>query len=393
MSNLIKNGTNKVKYHLQVFIDNNLIAQLVYRYFHDSVGVRGAALAYYLLFSVFPLVILLSTIISRMNIDMNSVFDTLSRFLPKSMSELIMSYLHYIQADFNQSIMNFAIVFSIYFPWRAIKGLMHDIRKAFRQDHLKKPYTFLLRELFCTITVPLSILISLFSIVLGRKVILDIIGLFPPDTFHFSNVVLWIWNYARFVLAAFIMTVALATIYRFSLNHGVHFKQLLPGTFGAVVIWVVAGMVFSFYSENYASYSVVYGTLGAVIVLLLWLYLTGVVFIMGAEFNAVLLEFQQRKAKAKEFEQSLQMSQEKQDLQEEKVDILEKNDLTSLPLNALEDSWDEIPPIPLPLGNSSSDIEESAASKDDLSSPQNSDNPSNLKMSLPIPSSPDFTNS
>lgn len=393
MSNLIKNGTNKVKYHLQVFIDNNLIAQLVYRYFHDSVGVRGAALAYYLLFSVFPLVILLSTIISRMNIDMNSVFDTLSRFLPKSMSELIMSYLHYIQADFNQSIMNFAIVFSIYFPWRAIKGLMHDIRKAFRQDHLKKPYTFLLRELFCTITVPLSILISLFSIVLGRKVILDIIGLFPPDTFHFSNVVLWIWNYARFVLAAFIMTVALATIYRFSLNHGVHFKQLLPGTFGAVVIWVVAGMVFSFYSENYASYSVVYGTLGAVIVLLLWLYLTGVVFIMGAEFNAVLLEFQQRKAKAKEFEQSLQMSQEKQDLQEEKVDILEKNDLTSLPLNALEDSWDEIPPIPLPLENSSSDIEESAASKDDLSSPQNSDNPSNLKMSLPIPSSPDFTNS
>ncbi len=393
MSNLIKNGTNKVKYHLQTFIDNNLIAQLIYRYFHDSVGVRAAALAYYLLFSVFPLVILLSTIISRMNIDMNSVFDTLSRFLPKSMSELIMSYLHYIQADFNQSIMNFAIVFSIYFPWRAIKGLMHDIRKAFRQDHLKKPYTFLLRELFCTITIPLSILISLFSIVLGRKVILDIIGLFPPNTFHFSNVVLWVWNYARFVLAAFIMTVALATVYRFSLNHGVHFKQLLPGTFGAVVIWVIAGMAFSFYSENYASYSVVYGTLGAVIVLLLWLYLTGVVFIMGAEFNAVLLEFQQRKAKAKELEQSLQINQEEQDPQEEKTEILEKKDLTSLPLNALEDSEEEIPPIPLPLSNSSSVNLESTASKENVSSPSNSDNPSNLKMSLPIPSSPDFTNS
>ncbi len=224
MTNLIKNGTNKVKYHIQTFIDNNLLAQLVFRYFHDSVGVRGAALAYYLLFSVFPLVILLSTIISKMNIDMDTVFDTLSRFLPKSMSELIMSYLHYIQADFNQSIMNFAIVFSIYFPWRAIKGLMHDIRKAFRQDHLKKPYTFLLRELFCTITIPLSILVSLFSIIIGRTVILDIIGLFPPDTFHFSNVVLWIWNYARFVLAAFIMTIALATIFRLSLIHGVHFK-------------------------------------------------------------------------------------------------------------------------------------------------------------------------
>lgn len=382
MTNLIKNGTNKVKYHIQTFIDNNLLAQLVFRYFHDSVGVRGAALAYYLLFSVFPLVILLSTIISKMNIDMDTVFDTLSRFLPKSMSELIMSYLHYIQADFNQSIMNFAIVFSIYFPWRAIKGLMHDIRKAFRQDHLKKPYTFLLRELFCTITIPLSILVSLFSIIIGRTVILDIIGLFPPDTFHFSNVVLWIWNYARFVLAAFIMTIALATIYRLSLNHGVHFKQLLPGTFAAVIIWVLAGMAFSFYSEHYASYSVVYGTLGAVIVLLLWLYLTGVVFIMGAEFNAVLLEFQQRKAKAKEFEQSLQTTPRENQDSKEKNSIIPNND-PSLTLNALEDSWEEIPPLPPTLADSTQGLSLEENSSEDSKS---SANLSNLKMSLPIPS-------
>ncbi len=372
MPNWMQKGSRKLKYRIQYLIDNNILAQLIFRYFHDNVGIRGAALAYYLLFSVFPLVILLSTIISKMNIDMDTVFNTLSRFLPKSMSELIMSYLHYIQTDYNQSIMTFSIVFSIYFPWRAIKGLMYDIRTAFRQDHLKKPYTFLLRELFCTITIPLSILVSLLFIILGRKLILDIIGLFPPNTIHFSNVLLWIWNYARFVLAALIMTAALAMIYRFSLNHGVHFKQLFPGTFAAVIIWVIAGMAFSFYSENYASYSVVYGTLGAVIVLLLWLYLTGVVFIMGAEFNAILLEFQQRKAKAKELEQSLQIKEDepkKANLDQEETKNLDPEK------SFLDDTVEQVPPIPPTLKSTST---------------RDSSNP-NPSISSEVSTSPDFT--
>lgn len=372
MPNWMHKGSQKLKYRIQSLIDNNILAQLIFRYFHDNVGIRGAALAYYLLFSVFPLVILLSTIISKMNIDMDTVFNTLSRFLPKSMSELIMSYLHYIQTDYNQSIMTFSIVFSIYFPWRAIKGLMYDIRTAFRQDHLKKPYTFLLRELFCTITIPLSILVSLLFIILGRKLILDIIGLFPPNTIHFSNVLLWIWNYARFVLAALIMTAALAMIYRFSLNHGVHFKQLFPGTFAAVIIWVIAGMAFSFYSENYASYSVVYGTLGAVIVLLLWLYLTGVVFIMGAEFNAILLEFQKRKAKAKELEQSLQIKEDSQ-----KKETLNREETKDLGQDSfLDNTVEQIPPIPPTLKSTSADFSKS--------------NPSS-SINLEASTSPDFT--
>lgn len=302
--NAIKQKIQKGKGFIEYQVQNNILAQLIYRYFKDNVGIRGAALAYYLLFSVFPLVILLSTIISKMNMDLDSIFTTLSKFLPNSALNLVMSYLRYIQTDYNESIMNFSIIFSIYFPWRAIKGLMYDIRFAFRQDQLKKPPFFLFRELLCTLIIPISFLASLILIIMGRRVILDIISILPPDTVHLSSAMLWIWNYARFILAGLIMSLSLTMIYRFSLNNkGIHFANLFPGTMAAILVWIIAGILFSFYAENYGKYSVVYGTLGAVIVLLLWLYLSGVVFIMGAELNAVILSFRQRKKNKNELDQ------------------------------------------------------------------------------------------
>ena len=66
-------------------------------------------------------------------------------------------------------------------------------------------------------------------------------------------------------------------------------KTIMPGLLLAMISWLAVSICFSVYVENFANYSVIYGTLGAVIVLLVWLYLTSFVLILGAEFNAALL--------------------------------------------------------------------------------------------------------
>lgn len=66
-------------------------------------------------------------------------------------------------------------------------------------------------------------------------------------------------------------------------------NRIWPGAVFSLVMWLVLSFLFSYYVENIARYSVIYGTLGAVIVLLLWLYLASVMLIMGAEFNSVLM--------------------------------------------------------------------------------------------------------
>ena len=66
-------------------------------------------------------------------------------------------------------------------------------------------------------------------------------------------------------------------------------RTIMPGVALAMISWLVVSIGFSAYVENFANYSVIYGTLGAVIVLLIWLYLTSFILILGAEFNAALL--------------------------------------------------------------------------------------------------------
>ena len=85
------------------------------------------------------------------------------------------------------------------------------------------------------------------------------------------------------------MLAAVGTLYAAALDKRQPVKALLPGIMAALLAWMVVSVGFSFYVENFANYSVIYGTLGAVIVLMMWLYMTAVILILGAELNAALL--------------------------------------------------------------------------------------------------------
>lgn len=292
--------------------------QVVMRYFTDNVEIRAAALAYYFLFSVFPLAALFSSIISLMHIDLNAFTQSLKPFLPKSMLNLIVNYLFYVDHESSASILSFSIIFSIYFPWRAVKGLMFDIRASFRQSNKQKPHLFLFRELFSTLIIPFAFTISLGLVIVGRNLIEDVIAWLPPGTINISDFVLTLWQYLRFILAALIMSFALTFIYEVSLDHPLRLKDIFPGTLAAILVWILACMLFSEYVENFANYTVIYGTLGGIIVLLLWLYLSGIIFIMGAELNAVLAERRRSFALHRDFAVKDRLRLETEELEEAK---------------------------------------------------------------------------
>ena len=89
-------------------------------------------------------------------------------------------------------------------------------------------------------------------------------------------------------IIAFLVLGAIAILYLVSLDKKQPLKTVLPGIFIAAVMWVVVSVGFSFYVENFSNYSLIYGALGAIIVLLIWLYMTALVLILGAEFNSAI---------------------------------------------------------------------------------------------------------
>ena len=126
------------------------------------------------------------------------------------------------------------------------------------------------------------IILSLVLITVGQRLLLYLAG-----HIHRMEGIIRLWNYLRFVLLAAILFATLGLLYALSNDERQQAGAIIPGALIALTAWMALSVGFSFYVENFADYSLLYGALGTVIVLLIWLFLSAVALIMGAEFNGL----------------------------------------------------------------------------------------------------------
>ena len=260
------------------------ITQLVRRYFLHDVGRQGAALAYYLLFMLFPFLIFLSSLLGLLDLDVSSISRSLAALLPASVLDVVEAYLYYVSQTSSRAMLWFGLIFSIYFPMRAADCLMMSVRRAYRLPQPKNQLLYMLKVLLYTVFLLTTIALTLALVTVGRAA-LEFISRFVvlPDAF------VELWSELRFLVLGGVMFAAVGLLYAAAQDARQPARNVVPGTLIALLGWMVVSMAFSFYVENFANYSLIYGALGTVIVLMMWLNLTAVVLIMGAEVNGVLL--------------------------------------------------------------------------------------------------------
>lgn len=237
--------------------------------------------------------IFISNLLGLMELNVSAVTQALHRILPRDIVGLIEAYLGHVSNTSSHALLWFALVFSIWFPMRAAKGLMDDVRLAYHLGKPKRPIGYTLRQLIYTVVLLLVIGLTLLLSTMGEHVLEALHNLLPEGSLQISDYLLGIWQYFRFLPAGILMLAAVGTLYAAALDKRQPVKAILPGILAALLAWMVVSVGFSFYVENFANYSVIYGTLGAVIVLMMWLYMTAAILILGAELNAALLEVRQ----------------------------------------------------------------------------------------------------
>lgn len=268
--------------------------------FHGA-GKSAAALAYYFLFAIFPLLIFISNLLGLLQLNTDVLMRTVQTFIPKGVIELLAAYLDYVAQTSSHTLLWFSLVFTIWFPLRAIRGLTKDVRKAYQLQRPAKPLRQTLRQFVFTVAFLILIVVILLLSVLGQRVIAVVLQWFPSlQLLSESKLVLTLWQYLRFVVVAAAMFLAICLLYMTAQDERKPLKQFFTGVFVAMTGWLVASIGFSFYVENMGRYAVVYGALGTVIVLLTWLYLTAFMLILGAEFNAALVQVKKKTAEKKE---------------------------------------------------------------------------------------------
>ncbi len=254
-----------------------------------GVAKSAAALTYYLLFALFPLLIFVSNLLGLLELNVASITAALLPIMPDDVVYLLESYLNHIDNNSNQTLFWFSLVFTVWFPMRAVKGLMDDVRLAYGLGKPVRPVIYTVRQFVFTVVFLVFIIVLFLLAILGRRFVTTVTAwLGIGQVLRISPVLLNLWQYLRFVLLAAIMFAVVGMLYAVAQDRKNRLRTIMPGVALAMTAWLVVSVGFSVYVENFANYSVIYGTLGAVIVLLVWLYLTSFILILGAEFNAAL---------------------------------------------------------------------------------------------------------
>lgn len=254
------------------------------RYMRHDVAIQSAALAFYLLFTIFPFLIFISALLGLLQLDVAAILNFIDEILPQEIVSLIDMYLTYVGSNPSPQLLLFGLFFSIYFPMRATNSLMHSVRTAY---HLGPPLSSLrhrLKTLLYTLLLIIVIALTLILMTVGERFLFYVV-----DQFHLPILIAELWVRLRFPVIAVVGYFALFSLYALAQDSRQPWRNIWPGTAGALVGWLFLSWLYAFYVNNIAHYSMLYGSIGTIIVLLVWLNLSAVTLIMGAEMNGTLM--------------------------------------------------------------------------------------------------------
>ena len=268
------NGQNRVAY---------LVKRMVYRYFADGIPQAAAELSYFLLFSMFPLLMFVNSILARLDLSIEGITPVLE-MLPRTLRQLITTYLNQLSGTPSFSPMLIGIGLTLYFLSRAVRSMMRTVNDIYHVEVSRGMVKDVLISLGITAGFLVSVVCSFVLVVAGRALIRLLPQIVPVpqavlDATHDAS----FWVMIAFIFLFLMLFNCVVP------NLHLKFREVWPGALFSLVAWILVSWVFSFYVDNMARYSVLYGSLAAIIVLMLWLYIVSIILLMGPQLNHTLV--------------------------------------------------------------------------------------------------------
>lgn len=259
----------------------------------DALGL-AAQLAYYLVLALFPFILFLVAVLDTFSNPefARYILDYLRQVLPEQVFGIIDDYVgQFLGADNSApGLLSLGILGTIWAASGAFSAIINALNKAYDVEETR-PY-WKVKGIAILMTIGLSglILAGVVLLVVGPQ-----IGEAIAEYFGLGRVFEVVWGIGRWVAALLFLVFTVALIYYFAPDVGQPFRWITPGGFIGVLLWILASLAFRFYIANFGgdSYSATYGSIGAVIILLLYLYISSLAILFGAELNATLVRMKE----------------------------------------------------------------------------------------------------
>jgi membrane protein len=243
----------------------------------------AAQLAYYFFLALFPTLLFLIALAGVFASEglVTRVVDMLGGAAPPDVLNIIRDQLISLSQGSQGGIMTFGVVAALWSSSAAMVALIDTLNRAYDVEDARPWWKQRLTAILLTVGVAAFILTSFALVVAGPQLAESIAG-----RVGLGAALEWTWKILQWPIVFALVATAFGLIYYFAPDVDQDFVFLTPGSVLATMLWLVGSLAFRFYVVNFGSYNETYGTIGGIMVLLLWLYISGLCVIIGAEMNA-----------------------------------------------------------------------------------------------------------
>jgi membrane protein len=262
-------------------VRSSLLKLLWHRVDEDDLPGLSAQLAYYFLLSLFPLLIVLFTLLPYIPIPHQDMLGIVRDFAPVEAMDLIEKNVHDIMNHRNGGLLSFGIIGTIWSSSNGISAIVKAFNKAY---NVKESRSFIVSRGMAILLTFGMIFVLILAIVLpvfGRE-----IGVFLFSQMGYTTEFIKVWDTLSWLVSAIILFLIFTGLYWIAPNVKIKCRSAFPGAAFATVGWIISSIGLTFYVGNISNYSLTYGSIGAIIVLMIWLYISAFIIILGGEINA-----------------------------------------------------------------------------------------------------------
>ncbi|MEW8968444.1 YihY/virulence factor BrkB family protein [Exiguobacterium alkaliphilum] len=260
--------------------------ELLRRFKDHNVQDFGATLAFFWFLSIFPGIIFILALLSFFDITQASFQEQLNNLAPGAAATEFLSVIFEALGEPRGGLLSIGAILAIWSASKGVERLINMAIHAYGEDNERNFFVSKGIALGLTFLLGVGVLLLIVSNVFGSQIISFLMEFLP-----ISGAEVILINIFRYALTTVILILTLSIFYKIAPQQHVFWKSTIPGAIFGVITWQLVSLGFSLYVSNFGNYDSTYGSLGGIIVTLLWLQLTGMIILIGSEINATWMRF------------------------------------------------------------------------------------------------------
>ncbi len=262
------------------------LRKMIRRYSGHNVSATSAYMAYYWVLAFFPFIIFLISLLSYTKIPIGVLLLYISEIVPDSLVPVIEDTIKQFILYRSTALVSVGGLVTLWSAGTAVNALTRGIHMAYNSKYIKPFWQARVIALVYTVLLAVLLIVLMVGLVFGNRLGDYLFGILDMN----KGIFMPIWNITRLIMPFIALIVVLYIIYKFIPRKYLRDASVWPGVIFTSLGWYTFSLIFSIYVDNYSKYNQLYGSIGSVFILLIWLYGSCTLLVLGAEINAQIQE-------------------------------------------------------------------------------------------------------